>query len=107
MVAERFGDGIVAATERFAAEYRSHDRPSASGRPKEEPAPPSGATCRLDLVAGAYAFVVVRSSSPKRARGTNRPIPGSATSSSLSTTTFPRSSTISGAPVTVVPSYRL
>ncbi len=45
-----------------------------------------------------------RSSCPKAARSTNSPTPGSATSSSPSTSTLPRSSTISGEPVTSVPS---
>src|SRR5262249_31003684 len=44
------------------------------------------------------------SSSPNFARFTNWPIPGSATSSSFSTSTFPRSRTTSGVPVTSVPS---
>ena len=48
-----------------------------------------------------------RSSSPKRARSTNWPIPGRATTSSPSTSTLPRSSTSSGEPVTSVPSKRL
>jgi hypothetical protein len=44
------------------------------------------------------------SSSPNLARLTNCPMPGVATSSSFSTSTFPRSSTISGVPVTSMPS---
>ena len=47
---------------------------------------------------------VGRSSCPKAARSTNSPTPGSATSSPPSTSTLPRSSTISGDPVTSVPS---
>ena len=47
------------------------------------------------------------SSSPERARLTNWPAPGEATSSSFSTITWPRTSTTSGAPVTCVPSNRL
>ena len=55
----------------------------------------------------AAAVAAGRSSSPNFARRTNCPMPGSATSSSPSTSTWPRSSTVSGVPVTSVPSYRL
>jgi dihydropyrimidinase len=53
------------------------------------------------------AVRVALSSSPNRARFTNCPMPGEATSSPPSTSTLPRSSTTSGAPVTSVPSKRL
>src|SRR5690242_21865322 len=61
----------------------------------------------LVLLVAAHDVTAARSgasSSPKRARATKRPMPGDATSSSFSTSTFPRRSTTSGAPVTFVPS---
>src|SRR5439155_7144828 len=57
--------------------------------------------------ARAASFPTGASSSPNFARFTNWPAPGSATSSSFSTITWPRTSTTSGAPVTSVPSNRL
>jgi hypothetical protein len=62
--------------------------------------PGASAFCRQRAAAG-------RSSCPKAARSTNWPTRGSATSSPFSTSTFPRSRTVSGEPVTSVPSYRL
>src|SRR6185312_875244 len=59
------------------------------------------------LVAQAVTFSAEPSTSPTRARLTNCPAPGSPTSSSFSTITWPRTSTACGAPVTLVPSNRL
>jgi len=61
---------------------------------------------RATRAAGAQAAAVAAdfSSSPNFARRTNCPTPGSATSSSPSTRIWPRSNTISGVPVTSVPS---
>jgi hypothetical protein len=53
---------------------------------------------------GQATAVSAFSSDPKRARATYCPIPGEAMSSSPSTSTFPRSRTTSGEPVTSVPS---
>src|SRR5581483_12423639 len=58
---------------------------------------------RLQARASAAGF----SSSPNFARLTNWPMPGFATSVSPSTSTLPRSSTVSGDPCTSVPSNRL
>src|SRR5581483_10974936 len=66
---------------------------------------------RVDLVRLLVAHAGTASAeprcSPTRARLTNCPAPGSATSWSFSTITRPRTSTTSGAPVTFVPSNRL
>ncbi len=84
------------------------------GRPLAEREAPAQAGALVDLLRTLVAssrrhrFLAGRAScSPKRARLTNCPAPGSATSSSSSTITWPRTSTSSGAPLTSVPSKRL
>jgi Transposase DDE domain group 1 len=67
---------------------------------------PTSRTIRAH-VGARPAFRCTASCSPKRARRTNRPAPGLATSWSFSTTTCPRTSTTCGAPSTSVPSKRL
>src|SRR5689334_7627523 len=73
-------------TERLVVDRRLLDVPDPAGH--------AGTSSRL-------------SSSPNFARRTNWPTPGDATSSPSSTSTWPRSSTTSGTPVTSVPSNRL
>ena len=72
---------------------------------------PIGLLGELVSIGTLLAFVIVcggiialRYKSPNLARRTNCPMPGSATSSSPSTSTWPRRSTTSGVPVTTVPS---
>ena len=57
-----------------------------------------------ELAYPATSAAAAASFSPKRARGTNCPIPGFPTTSPPSTITFPRRSTVSTSPTTSVPS---
>ena len=69
---------------------------------------PEPGEVRADVHRAAQtAAVAWESCSPKRARRTNCPTPGFATSSPPSTSVWPRRKTVSTAPVTSVPSNRL
>jgi hypothetical protein len=89
----RLGDGRVVAAADRVDRRRDDNRGERSDRERLEPPYEAAST-------GASAC----SCSPKRARRTNLPIPGEATTSPSFTSTFPRRSTVSTSPTTSVPS---